>query len=140
MGRRVQFTLDELKTKIDNYFNMCDEEGKPYTVVGLANSLGVSRQCLLNYEKENRTFIDMSDEEIEEFVDTVKAAKGKVLQYAEEGLFTSKNPAGIIFNLKNNWGYKDIQEVNSNVNNVSNPLQELSTEELRKLLNEPGKE
>lgn len=139
-NRIVQFTLDELKERIDNYFNKCDEELEPYTVTGLCLALNVTRQTLINYENRDRSFINMSEEEIEEFVDTVKRAKLRIENYAEKQLFSARNPAGIIFNLKNNYGWKDIQEVNSNVNNTSNPLQELSTEELRELLNEPVKD
>lgn len=139
-NRIVQFTLDELKERIDNYFNKCDEELEPYTVTGLCLALNVTRQTLINYENRDRSFINMSEEEIEEFVGTVKRAKLRIENYAEKQLFSARNPAGIIFNLKNNYGWKDIQEVNSNVNNTSNPLQELSTEELRELLNEPVKD
>lgn len=112
-------SVDELQSKIDSYFHNCDnyhiktfnEDGeevykhqpKPYTISGLALALDMSRQDLLNYQ--NRT----------EFFDTIKKAKQRCEVYAEEQLFTAKNTAGVIFNLKNNYNYKDKQEVEAEV-------------------------
>lgn len=106
---------------IDNYFesvrlhalnadvidgNMTDEELaifhlQPYsrpTVTGLALALDLTRQGLLEYEEKG------------EFSDTVKKAKARVEQFIEDRLFENA-PAGAIFNLKNNFGWKDKTEV-----------------------------
>lgn len=133
MSRVVQFTLEELKEKVSNYFIHCDNTEEPYTVTGLCLFLGVSRQTLINYENENRTFINMSEDEIREFVDTVKMAKLRIENYAERQLFNAKNPAGIIFNLKNNFNWVDKQEISSTIEQKTNPLEQLSKEELLKL-------
>lgn len=134
-GRRVQLTLDELKERIDNYFNKCKELDEPLTLTGLCLELGVSRQTLCNYENRVTTFVGMSDEEIEEFLYTIKRAKLKIENYAEKQLFSGKNPAGIIFNLKNNYGWKDVQEVNnSTVISQKSALNELTTQEIKALL------
>lgn len=92
-------SVEELQEKIDNYFESCweeDDDGKrkqvkPYTVTGLANYLDTTRETLLDYEKRD------------EFSDTIKRAKSKCEQFAEEYLFTGKNTAGAIFNLINNY-------------------------------------
>lgn len=139
-GRPLKFkSAKELQEKIDAYFADCDphmeevtewveardEKGtlkkdehglnylvevshkimtqqKPYTITGLALALDTSRETLLEYEDK------------EEFVDTIKKAKDKCHNYVETSLLTS-NPTGAIFNLKNNYGWKDKSEVDQNV-------------------------
>ena len=126
MGRPKKYNnAEEMQKKIDEYFNSCqkpvkifskdlgkyiivtDEKGnieyeqyKPYTITGLANALNMSRQDLINYEKEN------------EFFDTITRAKRKVEQYVEERLFDKDGANGAKFNLANNFSrWKDKQEV-----------------------------
>lgn len=121
-GRPPKFhSVDELEMKIDEYFTSCwtqkvDPIGnpiflrnrngsktntpimlqsKPYTITGLAVFLGVDRDTLSNYEAK----ID--------YFGTIKRAKQRCEEYAEEQLFIGKNVVGAIFNLKNNYGWKD---------------------------------
>ena len=129
MGRPLKFrTVEELQEKIDAYFESCWEEVpvmtsrgtyltrknpetgekelvtirrqvRPYTITGLAIALDTTRQTLLNYEERD------------EFLDTIKKAKSRCEQYAEERLFSPGNPAGAIFNLVNNYeGWSNKQE------------------------------
>ncbi len=120
-------TPEEMQKVIDAYFEECngvyvrDEDGvietdknghpittkpKPLTITGLALALGfTSRQALLNYEGK------------EEFVDTIKKAKAKVEQYAEERLFDKDGVNGAKFNLSNNFkGWNERQQIESNIN------------------------
>ena len=126
MGRPKKYNnAEEMQKVIDEYFNGCqkpvkifnkdlgkyitvtDEKGnieyeqyKPYTITGLANALNMSRQDLINYEKDN------------EFFDTITRAKRKVEQYVEERLFNKDDANGAKFNLANNFSrWKDKQEV-----------------------------
>ena len=89
---------EELQKKIDLYFKNCDLMHEPYTVTGLALALDMSRQDLINYSKKD------------EFFDTIKKAKMKVEVYLEKRLIIDSSTTGIIFNLKNNYGWKDKQE------------------------------
>lgn len=140
VGRPLKFkSAKDLQTKIDKYFADCDphmeevsewveardESGKllkdknglnylvqvqhkiltkqkPYTITGLALALDTSRETLLEYQERP------------EFVDTIKKAKDRCHNYVEDSLLTS-NPTGAIFNLKNNYGWKDKTEVDSNI-------------------------
>lgn len=86
---------EEIENKIKEYFKECDVQNEPYTVTGLARSLNMSRQDLLNYGKKN------------EFFDTIKKAKWKIEEYLEKRLIKDSSTTGIIFNLKNNYGWKD---------------------------------
>lgn len=98
VGRPRKFTeVDFMQNKIDNYFNKCKLKNEPYTVTGLCIALDITRETLSQYEKT------------EVFSDTIKKAKQKVENYLEVFLYGS-NVTGVIFNLKNNFGWKDKSE------------------------------
>lgn len=96
---------EELERVVDLYFDTCDEQDRPYTVTGLALSLGMTREQLLQYQERV------------EFQDAIKRAKQRVAAYAEEQLYRkSGQVAGIIFSLKNNFGWKDsFESIHTNV-------------------------
>jgi hypothetical protein len=120
-GRPLKFkSPEELQKAIDGYFDKCiatqyDKElGKnieiiviPPTVSGLAVELDTTRQTLVDYEGKDG------------FIDTIKKAKQKIESYAERALVTNRNPAGVIFSLKNNYGWVDKQEITANINHVT---------------------
>ena len=89
----------ELEKAINEYFNKCNEKEKPYTMTGLALSLGIDRTTLINYGKRDL------------FSTLIKNAKAKVEEQLEESLYRLGNNSGVIFNLKNNYGWKDQVEV-----------------------------
>ncbi len=90
----------DMQDIIDKYFEECDEKGKPYTMSGLAYALDMDRKSLLNYSKD------------ELFFPTIKKAKEKVEQQLEENALMGKaNSTFTIFNLKNNYGWRDTVEV-----------------------------
>ena len=92
----------ELENAINNYFQECDKKEKPYTMTGLAISLGIDRRTLINYA--NRDL----------FFSLIKNAKAKVEEQLEESLYRLGNNSGVIFNLKNNYGWTDKQELETN--------------------------
>ena len=121
-GRPPKFNnVEDLQVKIDEYFASCwtqkiDSSGnplflrnrrglktntpinvqtQPYTITGLAVFLGIESDTLLNYQAKD------------EFFGTIKRAKQRCEAYAEAQLFIGRNVAGAIFNLKNNYGWKD---------------------------------
>lgn len=100
-------SVQELQERIDAYFELCwetNDEGKrvqtrPYTITGLALALDTNRQTLVNYEEK------------EEYFDAIKRAKLMCENYVEEGMLTNKlNSTASIFNMKNNYGWKDKTE------------------------------
>lgn len=126
-GRPLKFkSVEELQNKIDIYFKSCyqdrvvrDNKGnvlldindkaiiervcvEPICITGLALALDTTRDLLIDYEKKD------------EFSNIIRRAKLFCQHFAESHLFTARNPAGAIFNLKNNYGWKDVtqQEVN----------------------------
>lgn len=121
-GRPPKFnSVEDLQVKIDEYFASCwtqkiDPSGnllflrnrrglktntpinvqtQPYTITGLAVFLGIESDTLLNYQAKD------------EFFGTIKRAKQRCEAYAEAQLFIGRNVVGAIFNLKNNYGWKD---------------------------------
>lgn len=131
-GQRPKFeTVYEMQKLINEYFDSCfiqeeTEEGevyqkqiRPFTVTGLAYSLGMTRQGLLDYQAKS-----------EEFSDTITRAKTRIEMYAEEQLFRNQGKTnGVQFNLKNNFNWKDKQEIEHDVNNISSVEIELVDDE-----------
>ncbi len=118
MARPLKYkTVQDLKDAINKYFERCDSNTKtvlhqktgelitipypiPYTVEGLCATLEVDRKTLINYGYRD------------EFFHTIKKAKDKILQNLKERALLGDNVASItIFNLKNNYGYTDKQEI-----------------------------
>ena len=121
-GRPKKYTEAEImRQKINKYFNECDKKNEPYTVTGLCLALNICRDTLSEYAKN------------QEFSDTIKKAKLKVENYLEKHLITDSSTTGIIFNLKNNFGWTDKQQLEHS-GNINNPFEGLSTEELRQLI------
>jgi hypothetical protein len=130
-GRPPKFTSAvDMQIAIDKYFADCDPhvadftyikthkdgsqteevikkitDQKPYTMSGLALALDMDRKTLLNYSKKD------------EFFPTVKKARDKVEAYVESLMLKSNGVvAGVIFNAKNNFDWKDKQETDVNLN------------------------
>ncbi|WOI85983.1 terminase small subunit [Rhodococcus qingshengii] len=135
-GRPPKFeTVEELEAAISAYFDMQDPhtedrlvesgvsdkgetifmrrkvmtEQKPYTVSGLARALGMSRETLVQYKKN------------EKFSDSILPAYERCHEFAETQLY-SRNASGASFSLKNNWGWKDRQEVDHTTKDQPIPL------------------
>jgi len=97
-GRPALYNSEEaLSEAIEQYFAQCEAEDKPFTVSGLAFHLGMTTETLRAYG------------ESEQFSATVKRAKQRVEIFLETRLFGT-SPTGTIFNLKNNFGWKDQQD------------------------------
>lgn len=106
-GRPLKYdSVEKMQKDIDKYFEECDEKKEPYTVSGLAYALDTNRTTLLNYEER------------EEFFNTIKKAKAKIEAFNERMLYSKDVPTvGVIFNLKNNYNWKDKQEIEADINN-----------------------
>ena len=92
---------EEMQPLIDAYFQECDEIAEPYTVPGLAYALGFAdKQSLIYYSKKD------------EFCFTIKRAKFRIEAQRNKRLVEGKgNTAGMIFDLKNNFGWTDKQSI-----------------------------
>lgn len=128
-------TVEELEVAINEYFDYCDNrirqvyskksdgvieiiDPEPYTMSGLAYAMGIDRDTLLNYSKR------------EEYFGTIKKARDKVHSDVERRLMEGQ-PTGAIFNLKNNFNWRDQtqQDITSKGESI-NDVQSLTDEEL----------
>lgn len=82
---------------IDKYFADMTEQGRPWTITGLAVALDTTRLMLCQWAAEEG-----------DIANAIKNAKGKVEAQVEEMMMT-KGHAGLIFWMKNH-GWKDKQE------------------------------
>lgn len=100
-GRPLKFeTPEQLEEMIEAYFEDCRQREEPPFITELAVWLDTSRETLSNYEERD------------EFFDTIKRAKQKCEMAVEKGMLLNKmNSTGAIFNLKNNYGWRDKTEV-----------------------------
>jgi len=104
-GRPLKFkTAAAMQKVIDEYFESVtyfNDTGAKFlrpTVSGLAYALDMSTESLRKYGNKDQ------------FVATVKRAKQKVEIALEQGLYNGQ-VTGLIFNLKNNFNWRDKQEV-----------------------------
>ena len=106
-GRPPKYkTVEELQSICDAYKEEQDAKATVrgwelpiYTMSGLARRLGMSRQALIDYTNKD------------EFLDTIKEFRDLVHENVEERLMSGVAQTGAIFNLKNNFGWKDKSEV-----------------------------
>jgi len=131
-GRPLKFkTVEELQAAIDEYFDYCDnrikqvhsKEGEsyavanpePYTMAGLAYKIGLSRQGLIDYASRD------------EFIDAIKDARARVEADVERRMNDKETfTPGLIFNAKNNFGWKDKTEQELTLTEKPKPLEDLT--------------
>ena len=114
---RKYSTVAEMQEGIETYFARCDarvvedvtkrgdivnvKKPEPYTVQGLAVALDLTTKGLLDYEER------------EEFSSTIKRARARIEANKVRHMLDGDGyGAGYIFDLKNNHGWRDKQDVN----------------------------
>lgn len=97
-GRPPAFeTAAEMQVEIDAYFNDCVTRGKPPTIAGISYFLGFD-------DRDSFSAYGAKDE----FSRTVKGARLRIEQDRSEKLLGKDTfTPGLIFDLKNNHGWKD---------------------------------
>lgn len=90
---------------------ICNKRGEPVMLTeyvvppcvgGLCAFLGIHRSTWANY---------CDPEQYPEFIDTTTHARERMRAWREEQLLTRKDVKGIIFDLQNNYGYREKREV-----------------------------
>lgn len=90
------------------------------SILWMCEFVWIHRDTMLEYEKQ------------EWFSDTIKEAKQRIERYNADSLFREKNVTGIIFNLKNNFGWVDKSEVDSKTINID-VTEEITEEQKKKI-------
>lgn len=109
--------LDQYGHAVYENREVTNRRGEPVTVIeflvppswsDLAECLGMHRSTLTAY---------LDAEEYPEFSDTARWARGRIRAYLERESLTrdGKNLKGVLFNLENNYGYKERLEVQGGV-------------------------
>jgi hypothetical protein len=122
-GQPRKFTdSDELYNKIIEFFKFCDTQKreyydnkgvlhirtKPYTLSGLCLYLDICGDTFAEYAKGTYD----GEASNHKFSDACKHARKTVENFVEEGILNGDvNPVAGIFNLKNNFGWKDRQDI-----------------------------
>lgn len=107
-------SVNQLEKEIEGFFKECKQKKVIPTICGLAVYCGMDRRTLLNYSKK------------EEYFPTIKKARDRIEAIIEQLLFTSRNVAGVIFNLKNNFDWKDRQDLDVTSGNRPIPILNVS--------------
>lgn len=97
-------TPGSIKKSIDAYFAYCKKNKKPISITGLALHLKCTRAFLMDYKVTD----DLGP--------IIQEAKLRCENSLEEKMIQGTPPTGIIFILKNNYGWKDKVEIDQNVN------------------------
>lgn len=124
-GRMKKFkTVEELRERIDTFYEYCEINEIPLNFERLATYLGVDRKTIWNYEHDD------------EFAPLITEVRDRILaDLMERGLTGQINATFGIFCLKN-YGYSDRQEVetvNTNLNKNVN-LENLTDEQIDRIL------
>lgn len=78
------------------------------SILWLCEYLDIHRSTLIEYEEQK------------EFSNTIKKAKQRIEKYNAEQLYRKEQVTGIIFNLKNNFDWKDKSEVDQKTEHTIN--------------------
>lgn len=93
------------------------------SILWLCEYLWIHRSTFIEYEEQKQ------------FSNTIKVAKQRIEKYNAEQLYRKEQVTGIIFNLKNNFDWKDKTESEVKMTAQINNLSDLPTDELVKLAN-----
>ncbi|MBY6932294.1 terminase small subunit [Clostridium botulinum] len=127
-GRPAKYeNPEDMQKLIVEYFEECNREHKRPTVSGLAYVIGTDRKTLLRYENADEcNWLKQYDKSVRDgFRNTIKDAKRYIESQYEDGLINDgKTPIGLIFTLKNNYGWVDKQEIVNTNNNIEVKLED----------------
>lgn len=102
--------IRQVEERITWYFNHCAEDDIKPTVSGFCNSLGITRQTLLNW----RTGVHRADTHQAVILNAYSVLEELWENYMQNGKI---NPVSGIFLAKNNFGYQDKQDIVVTPNN-----------------------
>ncbi len=98
-----KYSIKTLQSKIDSYFEKAKKKKTPLSLTGLALHLGCTRLNITDYSKTD------------EYGSALSEAKLRCENSLEEKMISGSPPTGLIFILKNNYGWKDRTEVDATI-------------------------
>jgi len=112
-----QELLDKAAEYIESIMDKNGELIRPLTITGMCNYLGTYRSAFLDYEHGDCSRLKAGQGDDDGFRNAVKQIKAVCEEYAENHMFTARNPAGAIFALKN-YGWKDTQTIETTTTEI----------------------
>lgn len=103
MTRLDRISPAALQKRVDAYFDRADKREEPYSITGLALYLGVTRACLTNHSKRD------------DIAHVIEYAKLRCENVLEKRMIDGAPPTGMIFILKNNYGWTDKMEIDQTI-------------------------
>lgn len=113
---------DLLSAKIEEYFNLCEIQGKTPLQIGLAVHLGISKNTIVNYKYHRQKAPKISE--------LFRSANDRLELRMTDRLLDSDRPVREIFLLKANHGLIETSNVNHG-GQSQNPIQIVSFKDLR---------
>ena len=96
-------SVEQLKTELAEYFDLCREHNLAPVMVGMANYLGVSNDTIQRHRKDPNS----------PFYSTLNFATQLIQELAQGALVNNKmNPMAYMFMAGNYWGEKDVRQIN----------------------------
>jgi len=92
-----------LEHRIDAYFDNVKKKKLTASLTGLALHLGVTRRAIVDFK------------DTDEFADVLARAKLRCENVLEERMIAGAPPTGMIFILKNNYGWNDKVEIDQTI-------------------------
>lgn len=96
-------TRSKLEAKVNAYFDRIKKKKLTPSMTGLALELGCTRKNIIDYQ------------ETDEYGDILQTAKLRCENYLEEKMINGTPPTGLIFILKNNYGWNDKVEIDNKI-------------------------
>ena len=113
-GRPKSFNnVKELNDKIESYLMYQEEKELPITMLSFYVYCDICKDTGSLYVKGEY------DDENNSFSDALKKLRAKCEAYAESQLYSNRNTAGIIFSLKNNYNWRDKQEIDMKIEDLT---------------------
>ena len=104
VGKPPRYKTEEaLFAKCEEYFCLCDEKKRFYTVVALALYLGFTGRMALFAMLKRRKYVAT----IRQMLSKIEAQRSEMLINPD-----NRNSRGSIFDLQNNFGWRDRQDIN----------------------------
>lgn len=113
------------RSKVENAIASYFSRKGTKSITGLALHLGVTRRCLTDYSKTDK------------FGDLIEEAKLRCENILEERMIQGVPPTGMIFILKNNYGWSDKVDINQTVNGTISLASLFDRSQAVKALKEP---
>lgn len=116
---------EDMERDFSRYIEDCKTEGKLPNIAGFCCFCGITRETFYAYRRDYAEFFDTT-KKIEQTLEEVSIQAGS----------QARNPAFMIFYLKNKFGWADKQEISASIAQNSVPSEAELEQKLKKLISQ----